>query len=139
MTYTPKTGHVVTFVNTYDSKTRYHVDYAGAFRLRLSPIDQSADFYSVEVDLSRELAAEMGVSPAVLSDDEMATLKAVYAAMLLESMDLVESAMLAKVLFGEEVAQTILPAQTIEDLTQALDGMKAGIQFLEDARNGVLV
>lgn len=134
MSYEPKAGHVVTFVNTHDNKTRYHVDHASDSRLRLSPVDQSSDYYEVEVDLSRELAAEMGVSPAVLTDAEMGALKAAYAVILLEAMDVVETATLIATLFGSDVA-----AKMLTGLATGIENIREGIQFCEDARNGVYV
>jgi hypothetical protein len=134
MSYEPETGHVVTFTNTQDTKTLYHVSAAGPSRLEVTPVSKSGDGYAeVSINLSRDLFREMGGAPIVLDNDEMAAMEAIYTLKLLEALDLVEMVMgFAAVL--PEIAAALLSPKDMEDITKSLDEFKTGLDFLRKAR-----
>jgi hypothetical protein len=137
--YKPETGHVVQFTNTYDARSLYYVEGVSGNRVTVSPVSQPTEMGTMSLNISMATFREMGGAAAVVSDEELSAVKAVYTALALSSLELVETAMIAAAVFGEAVGEAILPLEDMEKLESGLDQIKAGIKFLEDAREGAYV
>jgi|tagenome__1003787_1003787.scaffolds.fasta_scaffold20066274_1 hypothetical protein len=132
--YEPMHGHLVTFTQTHDTTTVYHVDSVDSERVTVTTATDAANGAKDAISLSRSLFRDMGGSPVCLSDEEMAMMEVLYAAKVVEAFDLLEMIMTLSAIFGEDVGMALLPPSELKAMEKNLNEFKAGLEFLRKVR-----
>jgi hypothetical protein len=132
--YEPKPGHLIKFTHTTHNQDVYQVDYVDAERVGVTSSEAAAKGVKNGINLSRALFHEMGGSPVVLSDEEMAALEALYLLKLADNLEFIEMIMTLSAVFGEEVGMAMFPVSEMEKMEKNMNEYKAGLDFLREAR-----